>query len=66
MRRKYPCPADKAAAIDEAIKRFEGRNYQAIQDYVRNKFGFVPKTCWIAHRKEELGFNPRLAWNRGQ
>jgi len=26
--------------------------YAEIQEYVKKKFGFVPKTCWIAHAKE--------------
>jgi hypothetical protein len=66
MNRKVPCPSNRSAAIDEAIKRFRGRGYRAMQQYVKDKFGFVPKTCWIAHRKEVLGFSPRPAWNRGK
>jgi hypothetical protein len=52
--------------VDEAVRRFEGKGYAEIQQYVRSKYGFVPKTCWIAHRKEVLGFSPRPVWNRGR
>jgi hypothetical protein len=38
--------------------------YKEIQAYVRNKFGYAPKTCWIAHVKEMCGLNPRPAPNR--
>jgi len=38
--------------------------YSAIQDWVKGKYGFVPKTCWIAHVKEISGLNPRIAPNR--
>jgi len=40
-------------------------NYTAkIQEYVKNNYGFVPKTCWIAHAKELCGMKVRKAWNR--
>ena len=29
--------------------------YKEIQKYVKRKYGFVPKLCWIAHTKELLG-----------
>ncbi len=64
--RKYPCPPEKAPMVDEAIRRFGGQGYERIQQYVTTKWGFVPKTCWIADRKEVLGFDVRPAWNRGQ
>ncbi len=38
--------------------------YQQIQDYVRRNNGFTPKTCWIAHVKDELGLPMRKASNR--
>jgi hypothetical protein len=38
--------------------------YKKIQKYVKSKYGFVPKTCWIAHAKELCGLNVRKAWNR--
>ncbi len=64
--RKHPCPPGKAPMVDEAIRRFGGKGYERIQHYVKTKRGFVPKTCWIADRKEVLGFDVRPAWNRGQ
>ncbi len=63
--RKYPCPLEKAPMVDDAIHRFEGQGYRRMQLYVRKKWGFVPKTCWIADRKEVLGFDVQPAWNRG-
>ena len=39
-------------------------NYKQIQAYVKNKHGFLPKTCWIAHAKEVYGLPSRKAGNR--
>lgn len=64
--RKHPCPPEKAPMVDEAIRRFRGEGYMRIQQHVRANWGFVPKTCWVADRKEVLGFDVRPAWNRGQ
>ena len=38
--------------------------YEQIQDYVRERHGFVPKTCWIAHVKELSGLRVGRAPNR--
>ena len=38
--------------------------YKQIQEYVKTNYGYVPKSCWIAHMKEILGLNPREAYNR--
>jgi len=38
--------------------------YKQIQEYVKTTYGYVPKSCWIAHMKEILGLNPREAYNR--
>jgi len=38
--------------------------YKQIQDYVKNKHGYIPKSCWIAHVKEICGLNPKTATNR--
>ena len=38
--------------------------YQQIQEFVREKYGFTVKTCWIAHVKEISGLTPRIAPNR--
>jgi hypothetical protein len=38
--------------------------YHQIQDWVRMKSGFVPKTCWIAHVKSDLGAIMRRSVNR--
>lgn len=39
-------------------------SYQEIQSYVREKYGFQPQTCWIAHMKEIHGLPVRVAPNR--
>ena len=39
-------------------------SYKQIQLHVKQKFGFVPKTCWIAHVKELSGIPTRRAPNR--
>ncbi len=38
--------------------------YKQIQEYVRNNYGYNPKTCWIAHMKEVCGLPVRQAPNR--
>jgi len=38
--------------------------YRQIQNWIKNKYGFSVKTCWIAHAKEIFGLNPRIAHNR--
>ena len=38
--------------------------YKEIQDYVKETYGFLPKTCWIAHMKELCGVPVKNAPNR--
>ena len=38
--------------------------YPEIQSWVKAKYGFVPKDCWIAHCKELAGIPVRRAPNR--
>jgi hypothetical protein len=38
--------------------------YSEIQEYVRGRHDFTPKTCWIAQAKEIYGLPLRKAWNR--
>lgn len=38
--------------------------YKEIQGYVKEKHGFVPKTCWIAHMKEVCNIPVKVAPNR--
>lgn len=38
--------------------------YKQIQEWVKNAYGFTPKTCWIAHVKSENGKTSRVAPNR--
>ena len=38
--------------------------YQQIQEYVREKDEFVPKTCWIAHVMSDHGLTKRVSPNR--
>jgi len=38
--------------------------YKEIQQWVKQHFGFVPQTCWIAHCKELIGLPLREAPNR--
>jgi hypothetical protein len=46
------------------MTRLEMATYKEIQDYVKNKYGFVPKTCWIADVREICGLPVRKAGNR--
>lgn len=38
--------------------------YKQIQEYVKETYDFIPKTCWIAHMKEVLGVESKVAFNR--
>lgn len=38
--------------------------YRQIQEWVKARHRFEPKTCWIAHVKELCGLQPRKASNR--
>jgi hypothetical protein len=38
--------------------------YREIQNYVKAKYGFEPKPCYIADMKEQAGLPVRRAWNR--
>jgi hypothetical protein len=38
--------------------------YRQIQERVRSKAGFVPRTCWIAHVKADHGLTLHKAPNR--
>ena len=38
--------------------------YNQIKDWVKNKYGYAPATCYIAHVKEMSGLPTRKAWNR--
>jgi hypothetical protein len=64
--RRNPCPESKRGAVDDAVRRFQGKGYKQMQRYVKARYAFEPKTCWIADRKEQLGFQPKRAWNRGK
>ncbi len=38
--------------------------YKQIQDYIREKYNFTAKTCWIAHMKELHNLPLAKAHNR--
>ena len=38
--------------------------YKEIQDYIKNKKGYMAQTCWIAHTKSICGIQTRVAPNR--
>ena len=38
--------------------------YKEIQAFVREKYGFTVKTCWIADMKKICGLSDRVAPNR--
>ena len=38
--------------------------YKEIQSWVKQNFGYVPETCWIAHVKEMTGLPVAKAPNR--
>ena len=38
--------------------------YEEIKLYVKAKYGYDPKSCWIADVKEQAGLPVRRSWNR--
>lgn len=38
--------------------------YKQVQEYVKNNYGYTPKSCWIAHMKELCGLNPKMSARR--
>ena len=38
--------------------------YKEIQSYVKTNYGFVPKSCWIAHMKEICKLPVKISPNR--
>jgi hypothetical protein len=38
--------------------------YKQIQDWIKQQYGFAPKTCWIADIKNQYGLTQRRAPNR--
>jgi len=38
--------------------------YKEIQKYIKEKYGFIPKTCWIADIKNQYGLTTRVSPNR--
>lgn len=30
--------------------------YKQIQEYIKQKHGYIPKSCWIAHMKESFEY----------
>lgn len=38
--------------------------YKQIQDHVKQKHGYIPKSCWIAHMKEISGLHPIMSTRR--
>jgi hypothetical protein len=38
--------------------------YKQIQEYVKQRHGYTPQTCWIAHVKELVGLKPNVSPNR--
>jgi len=39
-------------------------NYEEIQKYTKENYGYKVKTCWIAHVKEMCGLPVKQAYNR--
>ncbi|MBA7509708.1 hypothetical protein ES705_01672 [subsurface metagenome] len=38
--------------------------YREIQNYIKNKYGFTVKSCWIAHVKEMSGLDVKVSPRR--
>jgi len=50
--------------IMESVMPREAATYLEIQRWVRERHGFTPQTCWIAHCKELYGLPLESAPNR--
>lgn len=35
--------------------------YKQIQEYIKKEFGFLCKSCWIAHMKEFCGLSVKIS-----
>lgn len=51
-------------ARDEISRRAVMATYAQIQAFVKQRYDFQPKTCWIAHIKSKCGLPVRQAHNR--
>lgn len=38
--------------------------YKEIQEFIKNRYGYSVKTCWIAHMKKVCGLPVKMANNR--
>ncbi len=38
--------------------------YGEIQSYIKNKYGYIVKGCWIAHVKEMSGLDVKVSYRR--
>lgn len=38
--------------------------YKELQQYIKANFGYIPKSCWIAHTEEICDLSPKIANNR--
>ena len=38
--------------------------YSQIKNYVKERYGYTPRSTWIAHAKEIYGLNPKAAATR--
>ena len=46
------------------LKNFNMATYPQIQRYVKQKYGIIPSTCYIADAKRKCGLKVRVAHNR--
>ena len=65
----FSCDAGQAYSVGvcEVYKEEKGEEmstYKNIRSYVKDKYGFDPKSCWIADAKERFGLPVKRAWNR--
>lgn len=38
--------------------------YKQIQEYIKENYSYIPKSCWIAHMKEICGLKPKISSRR--
>jgi len=38
--------------------------YNQIKSYIKDRYGYTPRSTWIAHAKEICGLNPKTAATR--
>ena len=56
--------SNASICVRRSIGQHDMATYEQIQSWVKQKHGFLPKSCWIAHCKELAGLPVRQSPRR--